>query len=344
MRLMSRAASLFFMCLMLTTVTGCASGGFTGALTNERADLTAFAEFTVVMMGQADFGLTRDDTRLIREYIDLEDPRYATYESLSSEVGGLIDNLVDYSVNVASLSESLQTEAEVVAAYATYLEQFKGRIVERTSLSEEEFEQVVANVRQQEVLLDALRSAQPAIDQVIRFGDSVVEQTEELLLQVASDVEKAIDADYASVLRLSETLEDRKDRVADGLTALDRYQSGDAGALDDLRTNPVLAGRSLVPEDGLDLAGIDSVDQFLVARLKHIRSLEADIANNLEEYRGTHGELDEIYGSSRDQLARIRTALIAWATVHHKMSKGVTDPAKWLEALTMPLVLYDAMH
>ena len=345
MRSMSRAINLLSLCLMLTSLTGCASsGGVSGFLTNERVDLTPFAEYTVVMMGAADFGLTRDDTRLIREYIDLEDPRYDTYEKFSSELLGLMDSFVDYSVQVASLSDSMKTEQEIITAYATYLDRFKEPIVDRTSVSAEEFDQVVTNVRQQEKFLDALRYAQPAIDRVIGYGDSLVEETEDLLFEVAGDVEKAIDTDYQAVLRLSETLEDRKDQVADGLTDLARYQSGDTDALDSLRANPVLAGRGLVPDGGLDLEDIDKLDAFLVARLDHVRSLEADIANNLEEYRATHLELDQIYGSSMDQLARIRVAFIAWATAHHRMSKGETDPAKWLEAVMLPLRMYGAAN
>ena len=141
MRLISRSASLLSLCFALLLLTGCASsGGVSGVLTTERADLTPFAEYTVIMMGAADFGLTRDDTRLIREYIDLEDPRYDRYETLSSELVGLIDSLVDYSVKVASLSDSVKTEKEIIAEYATYLEQFKDPILERTSLSVEEFD------------------------------------------------------------------------------------------------------------------------------------------------------------------------------------------------------------
>jgi hypothetical protein len=73
-----------------------------GFVSSERANLSPFAENTIVMLGESDYGLTKDETVRIRAYFDLDSPEALKLILLQQQVRSLNKGIVNYSVDVGN--------------------------------------------------------------------------------------------------------------------------------------------------------------------------------------------------------------------------------------------------
>ena len=89
------------------------------------ANIGAFADQTVALLGQPNYGFTSDETILVQGYYDRSQPAAQKLAKLKVRGGDLFDSLGDYSVYIAGLGGQQISEEDRIAQLAAYLEKLK---------------------------------------------------------------------------------------------------------------------------------------------------------------------------------------------------------------------------
>jgi hypothetical protein len=311
-----------------------------GFVSSERANLSPFAENIIVILGESDYGLTKDETVRIRPFFDLDSPEALKLILLQQQIRSLNKGIVKYSVDVVSLSETQKTQKEQVAAFGDYIDTFEKPILTRLNITEEAYTRLLERIRKQESLLGALRTAQPVISAAARYGETAISEIENATFDLVLAIESKIDAHYAEILAYYQTLEDLKKSILNRLNLIQAYHSGDYRALKKLRagfvigSSEVISGNKIISDDPADL------EIRLMDRLNLIQKIGEQIAIDVEDYRESHRELDQLYERSLQDLSKARKTFMVWSKAHYKMSLGLTDPAKWFDITDAPSELF----
>jgi len=311
-----------------------------GFVSSERANLSPFAENIIVILGESDYGLTRDETVRIRSFFNLDSQEALKLILLQQQVRSLNKGIVNYSVDVVSLSETHKTQKEQVVAYADYIDTFEEPILTNLNISEEEYTRLLESIRKQESLLGALRTAQPVISAAARYGETIISEIEKATFALVLAIELRIDGHYDEILTYYQTLEDQKKAILHQLNLIQAYHSGESRALRKLRadfvirSNVVISNNKIISDDPADL------EIRLMDRLNRIQKIGEQIAIDVEDYRESHRELDQLYEHSLQDLSKARKTFMVWSKAHYKMSLGLTDPAKWFDITDAPSELF----
>ena len=159
-------------------ITGCAGMNQKFAAT-KAVNLAPFADYTISMLAEADYGFTKDEVYYTRDYLSGQTELEKEYLGLSSQVEYVGDMLLDYSVGLVTLSESGLSEPEMVARYLKFIKSLEKVIIENTDLSQEDFNEIVDNIAQQQKLLPALNAAQPLVNAGSRYIQLLAKKNEQ---------------------------------------------------------------------------------------------------------------------------------------------------------------------
>jgi hypothetical protein len=311
-----------------------------GFVSSEKANLSPFAENIIVILGESDYGLTKDETVRIRPFFDLDSPEALKLILLQQQVRSLNKGIVNYSVDVVSLSETKKTQEQQAAAFADYLHTFERPILTHLNLTVEEYTQLLERIREQESLLGALRAAQPVISAAARYGETNISEIEKATFALVLAIESKIDAHYAEILAYYQTLEDQKKSILHRLNLIQAYHSGDTRALKKLRAGFVIGSNEVIPANKIISDDPADLETRLMDRLNRIQKIGEQIAIDVEDYRESHRELDQLYERSLQDLSKARKTFMVWSKAHYKMSLGLTDPAKWFDITDAPSELF----
>jgi len=303
------------------------------------ADLAPFADQTVVMLSDADYGLSSDRAILTKKYLDYGSPELKELAALRGELLEIFGGMIDYSVNLVRISESKRKEKKKVSLYAKYLESFRGTMVEEFEFSNEQFGDVLKDVRGKKRMLDALNAAQPLINQVSRYAYEIINKIQLTQIRLASSIELAIDSEYEQVLKFYESLENDKIRVVKILYILRYYEGNKNNA-------PVKLGETEIrKEEEIEISAptsrkhLKGKESRLSKRIQEIETLREKIAPEINLYHETHKELDRILEKVLKNMSKARIATLMWSSAHHKMATGVKNPAEWFDLKNLPLNL-----
>ena len=303
------------------------------------ANLAPFADQTVVMLSDADYGLSGDKAILTKKYLDYDSPELKKLIALRDELLEIFGGMIDYSVNLVRISESKRKEKKKVSLYAQYLVSFRDTMVEKFGFSNEQFNDVLKDVRSKKRMLDALNAAQPLINQVSRYAYEIINKIQLAQIRLASSIELAIDSGYEQVLKFYESLENDKIRVVKILYILRYYEGNKNNA-------PVKLGETEIrKEEEIEISAPTSrkhlkrKESRLSKRLQEIETLREKIAPEINLYYETHKELDRILEKVLKNMSKARIATLMWSSAHHKMATGVTNPAEWFDLKNLPLNL-----
>lgn len=283
-------------------LTGCANmeGKFADTTV---ADLPVFADETIALMGGEDPGLTVNETVLIREYLTGEDPNEALIDDLAVKAELLLVAIVEYSLEIALVSETVSDPQERLRIYIDNLRKFERVITETLDLQELNLAANVAQAAQQEKLLDAMRAAQPVIDALGRYGLILLARHDDGVTEVAAHVERGIDEDYKGLYEYGTWLGGHRDEVLMELGGLIEQEA-----------------------EGKNIIGRE---QELIARLEIIDRLSKEIEPHWEIYRSAQRELDSVHINVLNSSNRTRLILLVWVRAHERMTTGRIEDAEW---------------
>ena len=299
----NRAIHATFM-LLATLLMGCSSLSMKGKVTDTTvANLPVFADETIALLGGEDPGLSKNETILIREYLTVEDPSIVLSDDLALKADQLLVAIMDYSIDIAMLSETINDDEQRRVAYIDSLTKFEWTVTDVLELEALNLTANVQNAAEQTTLLDAMRTGQPVVDALGRHGLQMLSQHDDAINEVAQLVDDGIEADYVGLYEYGTWLTGHRDAVLTDLEALI-----DAEA------------------EGKD---ITSQEEELIDRLEIIHGLAMEMQPHWRMYRATQRELDKIHIDVLDASNRSRMVLLIWVRAHERMTTGRIQKADW---------------
>ena len=266
------------------------------------ANIAAFADQTIALMSNPDSGFNIDETLLIRKYLRPEDPDYAVLLSISQKVLRLLISLTDYSIEIATLASVGKTDAQQVTDYANYLSLLQEEVVEVLAVPDEKFSEVIAQIRKQKNLLDAVRTAQPIINALSRYGQLMLNDYDESISIVAANLDSAIEQNFSVLVEFSDILDRRRSSVLAEIAVLEASVTTNKDYRDDL-----------------------------LERVDRVQDIAAIVRPQLELYWDTHRELDAIHLATTHGSAQVRLILLVWSRAHAAMASGKKISTDWVD-------------
>ena len=298
---------------------------------SQRLDLSPFAEYTVNLASDIEFGLTTGSkVHYLMDY--RSDPQVLEHKALWQYVRQLVRAIVAYSVEVTTLGGSKLPEAERNEEFAMFLDRLVrpslAKYPDTIRITEAGLDSLLVDVREQKTFLDALGSAQPLIDEIARLSELIFDELQDSLDNTADHLLASIEEDNADVKFVRARLKEVQKRWVDSLMILGRIRRGEDDLWDKLlETEPQLA--DFLPQDREPTAAdIQAVEDRLFYLMEKVVDFKEQYAPDMAYYRNQVLELDELYKSAMLHIKKSRVTVIVWARAHRDLARGVTDPAK----------------
>ena len=114
----SRVFGPLALAVLLTA--GCATlkKKFSGS---ESVNMTPFAENTLLLLSELDYGLPAEDIAVVEKYVDLRDPDVRALRDLVGIQRTFLKGIIEYSVKIVNLGESDLNPSAQAQAYHSYL-------------------------------------------------------------------------------------------------------------------------------------------------------------------------------------------------------------------------------
>lgn len=290
-----------------------------------------FADQTVALLSQADFGFTREETIYTRPFWDPDGKEEKALLKSRDSAKESFRGIIEYSYGIVLIAETNDTEKEKVEAYADYISDFDDRLLEDLRFSKDHYVGLIKEVREKDSLLDALKTAQPIINAAGQHMNRVLDVMVDSLTVVVHEMEERIDKEYEDVIRYQEILETEKYAVFKGLEQLYFTRKGNEAAFDRFVDSGVVRSKKLLPEGAPSEEDLDRLNQALLGQLDNINRIWLEIAQDWENYRATHRELDELHAKMLEDINRARMVTLLWVRAHQQMANGALTPAEWFD-------------
>lgn len=296
----------------------------------KRLDFTPFAEYTITLAADIEYGISSNQIYYLREF--RTDPNILAQNHLWDGVRMILKGVVAYSVEVTTLGGSTLKGPERCDRFADFLDDLVRPVLIQypyaLHATEADLDTLLTNIRAQTTLLKALNQAQPLIDEVARVSDLVFDNVGDKMDELMEYLITKIDSTNADVILYQNLVRRWQSQIFDSLLLLGEYRRGDPSAYNKLfEIDPQL--RELVNSDHeLSLKEIEAIEERLIFKAKKAREFKEQLAVDLELYRNQHRELDQLYKNSQKQLKKARVTIVVWSRAHRNLAQGVVDPAK----------------
>ena len=297
--------------------------------TSTAANLAPFADQTLAMAGSVEHSLGQG--RLVYARHLAQGPETARYKESLAELQGHVRGIVAYSLQVVTVAESGLPADEKAKELAGFLDALLDRIDSdtdvRSSLDEESVRAIIESVRSQESLVDALREAQPLVDEAGTMTLAVIDELSDSGAAATAEIAGEIQKRHGPMMRYADIFKRQQAEVLEGLTLVDSYWRGDETALEPLRESAPRFMADAPPADKMTANDVRAVEQQLFDRMKQLDESRQSMSYDIDVYFQQMRELDRISQSSEIALRTARVAVHLWVKTHRKLSRGITNPA-----------------
>jgi len=316
-------------------LTGCASMSkkFTG---QQKANIGIFADHTISMLDDADFGFDRDESVYVREFLGSNVEGDLELQNGFKEAGWFFGEIVDYSLGLVTIVETNSGDAARVKAYQDFMSGFNEEMLEKLEMQPDYYAATIEEIGQQTEFLGALRKGQVIINAAARYMHRVLDQIEVGIDVVAKNVETLIDEEYKEVILYQEALEEEKYAILRSFGLLYLAYKGEPEAFDRMVAEKTIRRPDLLPDGEPTIEEMEIIGAHIGKRLEAIHLIEQEIERDWNNYRETHRELDRLHEKAIEQNRRARLITLVWLRAHQKMASGVTSPAEWFDIKTLP--------
>jgi hypothetical protein len=331
-RLLSRglvaALSALFTGLL---VSGCA--GLEGKVTSSKvADTAYFADQTISMLSSAELQMDKDVTIYTREYWkDEEDPDEKRLLELVDKAVGVFRVVIEYSLAIVRIADSRASESEQVQMYADWFGPWDDLAFEQLAMDEQQYNEVIARIREAEDLRKAFLAAQPMLNALNLYMNQVLDEIVRAGDVVAGKIDARIDEEFAEVIRYQEALEDEKYAILSALEDTYGVYTAKKGAYEQLKKNRAIRRKDLLPARRPSDAQIEKIVEHLLNRLEALALVGEQIEPEWTLYRNTHRELDDLHLALQKDVKTVRIIMLVWVHAHYQMGSGRTQPAEWFD-------------
>lgn len=320
-----RVISFIVLLVLLASLFGCSY--FKG---RRRMNLTPFAENMITLAADIQYGLAQKRPIYIRKYLDI--PEADTLRIYGNKIRRLVTGAIAYSIEVVTLSDSPMSGKKKSETLADYLDELVSPVFEtpkpKLRMTRADFDTMIADVRSQSGLLDALGAAQPLISEVARASGELTDQTKDVLDIFIIASQAKMDEDNRKVLETDRGLRASQIETVQAVGLLRAYRLGDESALETLAaTEPriremVKSGRKLTEKD------LRVIEEQLIFKMTAISRVREQLSPDIKHYWEMQRELDELNAAYNTALRKARIAVITWDRAHQRLAAGITDPAQ----------------
>lgn len=296
----------------------------------KRLDFKPFAEYTITLAADIEYGLSKSKVHYLREFHN--DPDAVRHQHMWDGVRMILKGVVAYSVEVTTLGNSTLSGPDRCERFATFLDDLVRPVIQKYPLAlrftQADLDSTLANIRAQEELLGALNQAQPLIDELARVSDEVFDRVGDDLDALVDHFVTKIDSMNADFIHYHNLVRAWQSDIFANLVMLGEYRRGDPTALGRLLENDPQLRELINSDDKLDIDEIQAIEERLLLKARTAREFKEQLAPDLELYRLQQGELADLYNNARRQLAKARITVVVWSRSHRNLAQGIVDPAK----------------
>jgi len=300
------------------------------------ANVGVFADQTIAMLSEADFGFSDDQAIYLRDFWDAEYSLEKGFMQHRNEAGLFFRGIVLYSLNLVLIVETKPSVEAQIEAYADYLGDFDDTLLNNLGMEKDHYTEMIEKVRASETLLEALRAAQPIINASGRYMNLILDNLNESLEELVIDLEKRIDFRYRDVVHFQKVLEKEKYWVLGAMEKLYWANDGDREAYKELIDSQAIIKKSIIPEGDPTEDDFITLAKYLYGRLNGLARIVQEIEPDWELFRASHRELDAAHLRGLDKIRQARLITLVWIRAHQKMSSGVSTPAEWFDFKSLP--------
>jgi len=325
---------------LLLTLAAC-GGKFTQTT---EADVGFFADNTIAMLRDANLGFSKGKALYTKEIYDPEWPESKGFDKNKDQAEFVLKIMVTYSLKLVQIADAEKTQAGRVKAYADYLAAIPDeRELAALQISREDYENLAKEIRKQTKLIDALKIAQPLVDAMGRYMNTVLDDFSNNLDDFSNNMdnlvfrtEDQIDQRYQLVIRYQEGLEREKYAILAAFGELYQAAKGDTAAYRRLIASDAIIKKSIIPGNRPTEENLEKIGQYLLDRLDGLHRIQQEIEPDWKLYRATQRELDELHDLYNGEIRKIRLINIIWVRAHQKMASGKVKPAEWFDVNDAP--------
>jgi hypothetical protein len=311
--------------VLMAAITGCSYLKPTTHL-----DFKPFAEYTITLAADIEYGLSRNKIHYLRELMN--DPVVRQHGQMWEGVRTILKGVVAYSVEVTTLGSSTLSGPERCDKFAEFVDNLVRPVLQTypgvLHATEADLDTLCANIREQEDLLGALGEAQPLIDELARVSDVVFDRVADDLDIIADHLVTKIDSMNAETISYYNLIRAWQSQVFASLVLLGEYRVGDETAMQKLLELDPQLGELIDKDNKLSINELQAIEDRLLVKAQKAREFKEQLQPDLELYRLQQGELADIYNNARRQLTKARITLVVWSRSHRNLAQGIVDPAK----------------
>lgn len=294
-----------------------------------RADVGAFADHTIAMLNDADFGISENNALYIKEFLDNSEPEEIRFEAALKEVHRVLLAIVNYSLRLVSITDVNHNSGKRIEAYVEYLGQIDDGILDALELDEDYYTDLLREVGEQEKFMDALKYAQPLIDALGRYMEKSLDGIEVAAEVLEDKIDMKIDVRYADLIRYQTTLENEKYAILFAFEQLHLSGKGEVDAYRRLKNGDTVVPVEIVPDGPLTYTQRWEIAKHLIGTLDMLDRIWKETEPDWELYRNTHLELDRLHLQLYAETRKLRLITLLWLRAHYKMASGISSPAEW---------------
>ena len=267
------------------------------------ADLSAFADNTMVIMQTPAGALNSTDAILSEEYLLKNPEEIARLDALTEKGDALFSHIRTYSARISDLSVRDLPEEQRIAAVAESLQVFANDIEGTDEHTLASYAHTIESVRAQQEFLVAIRSAQPIISVLGRIGQSYLNEYDNIVLGLADVMKTSLDSDFEPVLDYFNRLDSRNRVLADRLRDVYKRETS--------------------------LGALAAEEEQIIEALERNHRLAQEAGTEYQLYVATAAEIARLQEASLTNTGGVRVSILSWVSAHDKMASGEVMPADW---------------
>lgn len=333
--------------IVLLMTSGCSSNS--KFFKSKSQNLAPFATQTIDMIGSLDYGLEDEQMVYLRDvtnYIDEEEP-FKRYKALETQALTMLKATIVYSMQIVAISEQDISGAEKSKALADVIVSLEEPMNETTviepTMTPEQVEEILQEVRSSDKFLDALRAAQPLINDFSGHAGRVLDELRAELRVVNGKIEGGIDRKFGEALAAEKELRLIRNDYYSFIVNLSQYgETGNADYLAKMKQGPLELRPLLQGKKRLSSSDIVTVHKAWTERMTTLNANYEQLLPDIKELHSTHVELDAIATHKSEAISQARQMFIIWARAYGKMASGKIDPAEWFDITETGGMLFGA--
>jgi hypothetical protein len=175
--------------------------------------------------------------------------------------------------------------------------------------------------------MDALRKAQPLVDQAGTTTLAVIDELGDSRVAAEAEIAGKIQERHAAMMRYAVVFKQQQAEVLEGLTLVDGYWKGDDLALEPLRESAPHFMADTPPAGKMTADDVRLLERRLFDRLQEMDQVRQSLTSDGEIYFQQMQELDQLSRTHEVALRKARVAVHLWVKTHRKLSQGISKPA-----------------